>query len=292
MVDEKNSIQPILSYNIITFRFEQEIAEHPISRPVIGTNTFQMASKAIQNAVVTPDTKPAQDIRPDNRNFTPRPQVIHPRPLLQPQNLGPRVVQGTFNQVQPYMQGPIQQPVQGPPNQLPAPPMPPRMTLPHAIRPMVPQMVPTPGALPVMAPVGVPMVPVAMPMGLPGMPVAGPVAATGMPMMTPEEQKEWESTYSQPGSTETKDKKKPKEKKFVRVAGSTVWEDNSLAEWEQGKVGQFFDTSRMQFSSLERSSVDLTRGYFGWTVLSSYFYLGKVLDKVHQATGFQCGPIF
>ena len=235
-----------------------------------------MASKAIQNAVVTPDTKPVQDIRPENRNFTPRPQVIHPRPLLQPQNLGPPLVRGTFNQVPPYMQGPIQQPVQAPPNQLPAPPMPPRMTLPHGIPPMVPQMVPTPGTLPVMAPVGVPMVPVPMPMALPGMPVAGPVAATGMPMMTPEEQKEWESTYSQPGSSETKDKKKPKEKKFVRVAGSTVWEDNSLAEWEQGRVDQFFDTTRIRFSSLGSSSVDLARGYFERSAFSSYLSLGKV----------------
>ena len=108
---------------------------------------------------------------------------------------------------------------------------------------MVPQMVPTPGALPVMAPVGVPMVPVPMPVALPGMPMAAPVAATGMPMMTPEEQKEWESTYSQPGTAEAKDKKKPKEKKFVRVAGSTVWEDNSLAEWEQGKLHQFSFTA-------------------------------------------------
>lgn len=197
-----------------------------------------MASKAIQNAVVIPDTKPVQDIRTNNRNFTPRPQVINPRPLLQPQHLGPPVVQGTFNQVPPHMQGPIQQPVQVPPNQLPTPPMPPRMPLPHGIPPMVPQMVPTPGAVPVMAPVGVPMVPVPMPVALPGMPVAAPV--TGMPMMTPEEQKEWESTYSQPGTAETKDKKKPKEKKFVRVAGSTVWEDNSLAEWEQGKLHHFF----------------------------------------------------
>ena len=235
-----------------------------------------MASKAIQNAVVIPDTKPVQDIRTNNRNFTPRPQAVHPRPLLQPRHLGPPVVRGTFNQVPPHMQGPIQQPVQAPPNQLPTPPMAPRMTLPHGIPPMVPQMVPTPGALPVMAPVGVPMVPVPMPVALPGMPVAGPVTATGMPRMTPEEQKEWESTYSQPGTAEAKDKKKPKEKKFVRVAGSTVWEDNSLAEWEQGKLHQFFDTTRMQFSSPMRSSVDLTRAHFGWTVFPSYVHSCKV----------------
>lgn len=235
-----------------------------------------MASKAIQNAVVMPDTKPVQDIRTNNRNFTPRPQVINPRPLLQPQHLGPPVVQGTFNQVPPHMQGPIQQPVQAPSNQLPAPRMPPRMPLPHGIPPMVRQMVPTPGALPVMAPVGVPMVPVPMPVALPGMPVAAPVAATGMPMMTPEEQKEWESTYSQPGTAEAKDKKKPKEKKFVRVAGSTVWEDSSLAEWERGKLHQFFNTTRMQFSSLRRSSVDLRRVHFGWTVFSSYFNFSDV----------------
>ena len=238
-----------------------------------------MASKAIQNAVVMPDTKPVQDIRTNNRNFTPRPQVINPRPLLQPRHLGPPVVQGTFNPVPPHIQGPIQQPVQAPPNQLPAPPMPPRMPLPHGIPPMVPQIVPAPGALPVMAPVGVPMVPVPMPVALPGIPVAAPVAATGMPMMTPEEQKEWESTYSQPGTAEAKDKKKPKEKKFVRVAGSTVWEDNSLAEWEQGKLQHRFDTTKTQFSSPRRSSIYLTRAHFGWTVFSTCESSHRVQSK-------------
>lgn len=235
---EKHKTCPNIS--ILPFRFEQEIAEHPISRPVIATNTFHMASKAIQNAVVIPETKPAQDVRSDNHHFAPRPQGVHPRPLLQPANLRPPIVQGAFNRVPPpHIQGPIQHPVQVPPNQLPRPPMPPTMTLPHGITPMVPQMVPNPGAVPVMGPVGVPMVPVPMPVALPGVPVAGTVAATGLPMMTPEEQREWESTYSQPGTAETKDKKKTKEKKFLRVAGNTVWEDNSLAEWEQGKVTQF-----------------------------------------------------
>ena len=74
-----------------------------------------------------------------------------------------------------------------------------------------------------------PMVSVPMPVGLP---VAGTVP-TSVPVMTAEEQREWESTYTQ-GASEVKEKKK-KEKKFVRVAGDTVWEDNSLAEWEQGK---------------------------------------------------------
>ena len=102
-------------------------------------------------------------------------------------------------------------------------------------------MVPNPGLPvgPVMAPPGLPMVPMPMPVGvpvaMPGVPVAGPVAPT-MPMMTAEEQKEWESTYSQSGAAaaEGKEKKKTKEKKFIRVAGDTVWEDSSLAEWEQG----------------------------------------------------------
>ena len=228
---------------ILPFRFEQEIAEHPISRPVIATNTFHMASKAIQNAVVTPETKPVQDVRSDNRHFAPRPQVVRPPPLLQPANLRPPIVQGTFNQVPPHIQGPIQHPGQAPPNQLPRPPIPPTMPLPHGITPMVPQMVPNPRALPVMTPVGVPMVPVPMPVALPGIPGAGTVAATGLPMMTPEEQREWESTYSQPGTADTKDKKKTKEKKFLRVAGNTVWEDNSLSEWEQGKVSPF-DTTK------------------------------------------------
>ena len=198
-----------------------------------------MASKAIQNAVVTPETKSVQDIRTDNHRFAPRAQTAHPPPLLQPRNLRPPVVQGTFNQVPPHIRAPIQHPVQAPPNQLPPPPMPPTMTLPHGIPPMVPQMVPNPGALPAMTPVGVPMVPVPMPVALPGMPVTGTVAATGLPTMTPEEQREWESTYSQPGTAEAKDKKKPKEKKFLRVAGNQVWEDNSLAEWEAGKSTDF-----------------------------------------------------
>ena len=101
---------------------------------------------------------------------------------------------------------------------------------------MLPQMVPNPGAMPVMGPVAVPMVPVPMPVPLPGMPVAGPVGTTAVPVMTPEEQKEWGSTYSQAGNSEAKDKKKPKEKKFLRVAGNQVWEDSSLAEWENGEV--------------------------------------------------------
>lgn len=191
-----------------------------------------MASKAIQNAVVIPETKPVplQDVRP---RFTPRP---HPPPLLQPSNhgapnLGPPIIQ---NQVPMHMQGPMQHSMQAPPNQLPPPPIPPSMPLPHRIPPMIPQMVPNPGALPVMGPVGVSMVP--MSVALPGMPVAGTVGATGLPMMTPEEHREWESTYSQPGTAEAKDKKKTKEKKFLRVAGTSVWEDNSLAEWEKGKA--------------------------------------------------------
>ena len=76
------------------------------------------------------------------------------------------------------------------------------------------------------------MVAVPLPMALPSVPAATPAA---VPAMTAEEQREWESTYSQ-GATEGKDKKKPKEKKFIRVAGDTVWEDSSLAEWEAGKL--------------------------------------------------------
>lgn len=211
-------------------RFEQEIAEHPISRPVIATNTFRMASQAIQNAATVPEVKPQQEM-PNNQHFV---QGAHPRPLLRPSNpnLRPTVVQGTLNQVRPHMQGPIRHPVQAPPNQLRGPRIPHTMTLPPRMPPMVPQMVPNPGAMPVMGPVAVPMVPVPMPVPLPGMPVAGPVGATAVPVMTPEEQKEWGSTYSQAGNSEAKDKKKPKEKKFLRVAGNQVWEDSSLAEWE------------------------------------------------------------
>ncbi|CAH3021239.1 unnamed protein product [Porites evermanni] len=206
-------------------RFEQEIAEHPVARPVIATNTFRMASKAIEN---TPKPLPTQQI--PNNHFTPRHQTPHPPPLLQPP---------LSNQMPPHMQVPVQRHMQVPPNQLPAPPMPPAMNLPPGVQPMVPQMVPNPGLPvgPVMAPPGLPMVPMPMPVGvpvaMPGVPVAGPVAPT-MPMMTAEEQKEWESTYSQSGAAaEGKEKKKTKEKKFIRVAGDTVWEDSSLSEWEQ-----------------------------------------------------------
>ena len=192
-----------------------------------------MASQAIQNAATVPEIQPQHEIT-NNQHFV---QGVRPRALLQPSNpnLAPPIIRGTLNQVPPHMQGPIRHPVRAPPNQLPRPPIPHAMPLPPGMPPMVPQMVPNPGALPVMAPVAVPMVPVPMPVPLPGIPVAGAVGATGMPMMTPEEQKEWESTYSQPGTAEAKDKKKPKEKKYLRVAGNQVWEDSSLAEWEHGK---------------------------------------------------------
>ena len=110
------------------------------------------------------------------------------------------------------------------------------MNLPPGVPPMVPQMVPNQAlqAAPVMGPGGVPMVPVPMPVAVPGIPVAGTVTSS-MPIMTAEEQREWESTYSQAGAAPEGKEKKKKEKKFVRVAGDTVWEDNSLADWDQGK---------------------------------------------------------
>lgn len=202
-------------------RFEQEIAENPVARPVIATNTFRMASKAIENA-----PKPtAQEHQASH--FT-------PRPLLQssngpPHNVQTPLVQGPLNRLPPPMQVQMQHPVRGPPNQLRPPPMPQNMNPPPGVPQMVPQMVSnqTLQVGPVMRPVNMPMVSVPMPVGLP---VAGTVP-TSVPVMTAEEQREWESTYTQ-GASEVKEKKK-KEKKFVRVAGDTVWEDNSLAEWEQ-----------------------------------------------------------
>ncbi|KAK2573885.1 RNA-binding protein 42 [Acropora cervicornis] len=202
-------------------RFEQEIAENPVARPVIATNTFRMASKAIENA-----PKPtAQEHQASH--FT-------PRPLLQSSNVPPHnvqtpLVQGPLNRLPPPMQVQMQHPVHGPPNQLRPPPMPQNMNPPPGVPQMVPQMVSnqTLQVGPVMRPVNMPMVSVPMPVGLP---VAGTVP-TSVPVMTAEEQREWESTYTQ-GASEVKEKKK-KEKKFVRVAGDTVWEDNSLAEWEQ-----------------------------------------------------------
>lgn len=203
-------------------RFEQEIAEHPLARPVIATNTFHMASKAIENA-----PKPTVQEHMGN-HFT-------PRPLLQSQNraahnLRPPLAQGPLNRVPPPMQVQMQHPVRVPPNQLRPPPIPSNMNLPPGIPQMVPQMVHN-QALPV-APGGMPMVPVPMPMGLPGMPVAGTVPSS-VPVITAEEQREWESTYTQGAAAAEVKEKKKKEKKFIRVAGDTVWEDNSLSEWEQ-----------------------------------------------------------
>ena len=226
---------------LLLFRFEQEIAEHPISRPVIATNTFHMASKAIENA-----PKPLLSQEHPSNHFTPRPQAVQPRPLLQPTNLTPQnmrhpLVQGSLNQVPPSMQIPAQHPMHVPPNQLAPPPMPPTMNLPHGVPPMVPQMVPNQALqmAPVMGPRGVPMVPVPMPVALPMIPVAGTVPMS-MPIMTAEEQREWESTYSQAGAAAAEGKeKKKREKKFVRVAGDTVWEDSSLADWDQGNKCKF-----------------------------------------------------
>lgn len=208
-------------------RFEQEIAEHPITRPVIATNTFHMAAKAIENA-----PKPVASQEHHSDHYTPRPHNVQPRPLLQPRNVRPRPMQGSFNQVRQPLQVPMRHPVHVPPNHLAGPAMPPAMNLPPGVPPMVPQMVPNQAlpVAPVMGPGVVPMVQVPMPMALPGIPMAGTVPAS-MPVMTAEEQKEWESTYTQAGAAEGKEKKK-KEKKFIRVAGDTVWEDNSLTEWE------------------------------------------------------------
>lgn len=75
-----------------------------------------------------------------------------------------------------------------------------------------------------------------MPMPAYQVPVVGPAvypvnpSGSAIPSITPAEQKEWESAYTHgDGDTE---KKKTKEKKFVRVAGSQVWEDASLNTWD------------------------------------------------------------
>lgn len=108
------------------------------------------------------------------------------------------------------------------------------------------------GHIPTMSTPGVVQMGSAMPMAPHGMPSVMPRGAMTMmavPMAAPaqmqtnaptrpqttitaEEKKEWESTYAQ-AEGGGKEKKK-KDKKFLRVAGGQIWEDNSLSDWDSG----------------------------------------------------------
>ena len=182
------------------FRFEQEISEHPApSRPpIISANTFRLASQAIQQAV------------PPALVQTPAP--VQSRP---------------------------------PPRRLPPPPMPPRVPLLHGAPPGgpipamgtgimqgVPGMPLASQSVPrVMPQVAMPMVP--MSMTVPPQMVPASTSAPPQGAITAEEKKEWESTYAQ-SEGGGKERKKGKDKKFLRVAGGQLWEDNSLSEWDSG----------------------------------------------------------
>lgn len=129
---------------------------------------------------------------------------------------------------------------------------PPMMNPRHPVGPMVPQppmvsqgMQPHPIGMPrqphmhqMMQPA--PMMSVAagpVPMPTYPMPMAGPSMPQQVgvpPTITPAEQKEWESAYKH--NEGDGEKKKGKEKKYVRVAGTQVWEDSSLSSWDPSKA--------------------------------------------------------
>lgn len=81
-----------------------------------------------------------------------------------------------------------------------------------------------------MVPVGVPV----MPVGVPGN--VNLNAPNEHVTITPEEKKEWESAYGKKDNEGGGGKAKKKDKKFVRVAGGMVWEDQSLADWDPSKL--------------------------------------------------------
>ena len=215
-------------------RFEQELLSEqpPVKPPVLSAQTFQQASQHIEHTLSQqPVSLPVPAPVP--------PQMTHP--VTAPNPFIPR--QLTQHQPPVHAQ---HHPGMHIPQQLPPPPMPPMppaqsaMMYPDPGMVCVPPMAPIPnmgmpmqGPIPGMAPAAVPMVPVPIPIApTVGVPAATTVPAVG-PAITPAEQKEWDSAYVQP-DTESKEKKK-KEKKFLRVAGGQVWEDNTLSEWEQGE---------------------------------------------------------
>lgn len=192
------------------YRFEQEIAGHPVAKPppIISANTFRKATKAIQNARVhQPSAQRPRHVQPLPR--PPAPPSLPQRPQF-------------------YSQ----------PN-MAAPPM---MNHMHGPGPMISQsqMAQQQQAVGMhhqMMPAG-PMMPVAGPMPTYQMPGPATPQPVGVPpTITPAEQKEWESAYKH----NEDDRRRGKDKKFVRVAGSQVWEDPSLSSWDPSKYFLFHD---------------------------------------------------
>lgn len=264
MLEICNMHGPMLEFIKLFYfvRFEEEISGHTIDRPIIGTNTFRQASQTIHHVHgtgpqdprsnnfghfhsqepphmqgyppggVPPRGHPAGDRAPGGMPQGGIHPMGHPRGEGMPPRHGPPVgvPQGGIPPVHnmnpemtgqnmpmdnmTYHQPPSQQfPVQQVP--FPMPPMPPQ--IPAQFHPGMQQNV-MPGM--------VPMVPMQLPTA-----VKAPAEHIGI---TPEQKKEWESAYGKqdPGGG----KAKKKDKKFVRVAGGVVWEDNSLAEWDPSKL--------------------------------------------------------
>ncbi|KXJ15064.1 RNA-binding protein 42 [Exaiptasia diaphana] len=186
-------------------RFEQEIAGHPVAKPppIISASTFRKATQAIQDARVNqPPLQVPMHVQP-----LPRPPVP-PQMPQQPQFYSPP------NMARPPIMNHLHRHPAGP--MVSQPPQPVRIQQ----RPQMHQMM-----------AAAPMMPVAAGPTYP-VPMAGPVVPPPVgvpPTITPAEQKEWESAYKH---NEGDDKKKGKDKKFVRVAGSQVWEDPSLSSWD------------------------------------------------------------
>lgn len=216
---------------MFVIRFEQELLSEqpPVKRPVLSAQTFKQASQQIEHTLsqqpVTMPVHPtvhSQSGGPAPNPFIPR-QLSHHPPTA-------------HAQPHPAVHIPQQLP---PPPMPPVPPVPPtmmytdpNMMIAPAIAPMPAMGVPIQGAVPTIPLPAMPMVPLAVPPSM-GDSTTAAVAPIGQ-AITPAEQKEWDSTYVQPDA-EGKEKKK-KDKKHLRVAGGQVWEDNTLADWDQGNV--------------------------------------------------------
>lgn len=177
--------------------------------PIISASTFRKATQAIHDARVNqPPLQLPMHVQP-----LPRPPVPPQRPqFYSPPNMSRPPI---MNHLHRHPAGPM----------VSQPQMPPR---PVGIQ-QQPQMHPMMQAGPMMSVAAGPMPPYQVPM-------AGPVVPPSVgvpPTITPAEQKEWESAYKH---NEGDDKKKGKDKKFVRVAGSQVWEDPSLSTWDPSKI--------------------------------------------------------
>lgn len=184
-------------------RFEKEISGHTIDRPIIGTNTFRQAAQTIQDVHHTvPDNNPT-----NYGNF--HQQHTHAMQGFTPNGMPVQ------NQMMPTQNMPMnnigfhQRPM---PNVLPMQHVPMQPQFPPTMTQGVPQMP--------MVPVGMSILPGNMNMTVP----------TEHITITPEEKKEWESAYGKKDNDAGGGKSK--KKKFLRIAGGVLWEDQSLADWD------------------------------------------------------------